>query len=187
MKQETYSTLVVTKDKKTASLINTMLMPPMFELTVCSDYNEGRRILSERNFSIIICDSGDGSDIDFAIDASNNAASTILLLAPVHHFDQISYRVESYGIITVTNPFDGFYFYNMIKAAIAVHFKIEVLSSQTTKLKEKMEEIRIINRAKMLLMEKNKFSEEEAHKYIEKQAMDRCIKRIRVAKQIIDN
>ena len=73
----------------------------------------------------------------------------------------------------------------MIKVAIAVQYKVRVLSSQTTKLKEKMEEIRIVNRAKMLLMQVKGMTEAEAHRYIEKEAMDTGAKKIAIAELII--
>ena len=73
----------------------------------------------------------------------------------------------------------------MIKAAIAVQYKVQVLSSQTIKLKEKMEEIRQVNRAKMLLMQHKSMTEAEAHHYLEKQAMDNGKKRTAVAEEII--
>ena len=109
----------------------------------------------------------------------------MLLLVPNEHFDEISYRVEGYGILTITKPFEPFYFYNMIKIAIAVQYKVQILSSQTTKLKVKMEEIKQVNRAKMLLMQNMNMSEQEAHRYIEQTAMNRCMKKIDLAKEII--
>ena len=184
MTSDTYSVLLVTKDIKISSLVSAMLFPPMFELSVCQDFNEARRKCDERVFSIVLVDFADGEGTDFAIDISD-AASTILLLAPQEHFDQISYKVEGYGILTLTSPFDQFYFYNMIKVAIAVQYKVRVLSSQTTKLKEKMEEIRIVNRAKMLLMQVKGMTEAEAHRYIEKEAMDTGAKKIAIAELII--
>ena len=80
---------------------------------------------------------------------------------------------------------DQFTFYAMIKAAIAVQYKVQVLSSQTTKLKVKMEEIKLVNRAKMLLMQNMSMTEQEAHRFIEKDAMDRSMKRTAVADEII--
>jgi response regulator NasT len=159
-------------------------VPPLFELTTTSDFNEARRLATERSFNIIIADSGDGYDTDFALNVADSY-STILLLVPNEHFDEISYRVEGYGILTITKPFEPFYFYNMVKIAIAVQYKVQVLSSQTTKLKVKMEEIRLVNRAKMLLMQNLKMTEQEAHRYIEKEAMDTGAKKIAIAELII--
>ena len=48
-----------------------------------------------------------------------------------------------------------------------------------------MEEIRLVNRAKMLLMQNLKMTEQEAHRYIEKEAMDRGMKKIAVSEEII--
>lgn len=184
MASDIHSVLVVTKDIKTSTLISAMLVPPMFDVILAEDFNEARRLCTERVFNIVIVDFADGEGTDFAVDISS-CTSTILLLAPTQFFDQLSYRVEPYGILTITSPFDQFYFYNMIKIAIAVQYKVQVLSSQTIKLKEKMEEIRIVNRAKMLLMQNKEMSEQEAHRFLEKQAMDRSMKRIAVADEII--
>ena len=184
MTEDTHSVLVVTKDTKLSSTVSVMLMPPLFETEVITDLNEARRRVSERVYNIILVDYAEGSGADFAIDASESL-STILLLTPQQLFEEVSYRVEGYGIITMPNPFDQFYFYNMIKAAIAVQYKVQVLSSQTTKLKVKMEEIKQVNRAKMLLMQNMNMTEQEAHRYIEKEAMDRSMKRIAIAEEII--
>ena len=184
MTEDTHSVLVVTKDTKLSSTVSVMLMPPLFETEVITDFNEARRRVSERVYNIILVDYAEGSGADFAIDASESL-STILLLTPQKLFEEVSYRVEGYGIITMPNPFDQYYFYNMIKAAIAVQYKVQVLSSQTTKLKVKMEEIKQVNRAKMLLMQNMNMTEPEAHRYIEKEAMDRSMKRIAIAEEII--
>ena len=184
MEAESHSVLLVSRDSKIVSQISAFLVPPLFELTTTSDFNEARRLATERSFNIIIADSGDGYDTDFAINVADSY-STILLLVPNEHFDEISYRVEGYGILTITKPFEPFYFYNMVKIAIAVQYKVQVLSSQTTKLKVKMEEIKQVNRAKMLLMQNMNMSEQEAHRYIEKEAMDRGMKKTAISEEII--
>ena len=184
MEAESHSVLLVSRESKIVSQISAFLVPPLFELTTTSDFNEARRLATERSFNIIIADSGDGYDTDFAINVADSY-STILLLVPNEHFDEISYRVEGYGILTITKPFEPFYFYNMMKIAIAVQYKVQVLSSQTTKLKVKMEEIKLVNRAKLLLMSNMNMSEQEAHRYIEKEAMDRGMKRTAISEEII--
>ena len=184
MTDDTHSVLVVSKDSKLSQNMSIMLMPPLFETEVLSDFNEARRRVSERRYNIILVDYAEGAGADFAVDASEGLG-TILLLTPPQLFEEVSYRVEGYGIIAITNPFDQFYFYNMIKAAIAVQYKVQVLSSQTTKLKVKMEEIKLVNRAKMLLMQNMSMTEQEAHRYIEKEAMDGGLRKTAVAEKII--
>ena len=50
---------------------------------------------------------------------------------------------------------------------------------------EKLEEIKIVNRAKIILVENLSMSEEEAHKFIEKSAMNERKSKVFIAKKII--
>ena len=50
---------------------------------------------------------------------------------------------------------------------------------------EKMAEIRLVNKAKWILISELSMSEPEAHRYIEKQAMDRCVSKRTIAEEII--
>ena len=59
------------------------------------------------------------------------------------------------------------------------------MEKKTASIEEKREEIRIVNRAKLLLIEQLKMTEKEAHRYIEKHAMDRCVTRRDIAEKII--
>ena len=64
--------------------------------------------------------------------------------------------------------------------------RVDVVGEKKTlSVEEKMEEIRIVNRAKWLLISELKMDEPQAHRYIEKQAMDRCISRKEIAEEII--
>ena len=59
------------------------------------------------------------------------------------------------------------------------------MAQKTASIEEKMEEIRLVNRAKWLLIEQLRMTESEAHRYIEKQAMDRCVTKRSIAENII--
>ena len=63
--------------------------------------------------------------------------------------------------------------------------KLRKTEKKTLSIEEKMEEIRIVNRAKWLLISELKMDEQGAHRYIEKQAMDRCVSKKVVAEEII--
>lgn len=58
-------------------------------------------------------------------------------------------------------------------------------SEKNVSVEEKMAQIRTINRAKLLLIDRLKMTEKDAHRYIEKQAMDRCVTRLEVANGIL--
>ena len=59
------------------------------------------------------------------------------------------------------------------------------MEQKTSSIEKRMEEIRILNRAKCLLISELKMTEPEAHHYIEKNAMDNCIPKKEAAEHII--
>lgn len=63
--------------------------------------------------------------------------------------------------------------------------KMDVIRAQKDDLMKKIDEIRLVDRAKCLLIEKFHYSEEKAHYTIEKKAMDNRLSRLQVAKIII--
>ena len=67
----------------------------------------------------------------------------------------------------------------------ATRQKLRKLESKAQRLEARVEDLRIINRAKLLLVQQLKMTETEAHRYIEKQAMDTCRKRRTIAESII--
>ena len=60
------------------------------------------------------------------------------------------------------------------------------LVEENRRLREKIEELRIVERAKCVLIEHLQFTEEQAHRYIEKQAMDRRSTRRTIAESILN-
>ena len=52
---------------------------------------------------------------------------------------------------------------------------------------EKMDEIRLVNKAKWILISQLSMSEPESHRYIEKQAMDTRRDRTEIAQEVLEN
>ena len=52
-------------------------------------------------------------------------------------------------------------------------------------MEDKMKEIRLVNRAKWILIDVMNMTEADAHRYIEKHAMDECITKREVSENII--
>lgn len=59
------------------------------------------------------------------------------------------------------------------------------LQSENTKLHQKIQEIRLVDRAKCTLIQYLHMTEQDAHRYIEKQAMDLRMTRREIAEEIL--
>ena len=63
--------------------------------------------------------------------------------------------------------------------------ELDFLKFQNQKLQNKLEEIRLINRAKCVLIQYLNMTEQQAHRYIEKQSMDLRQSRVVTAESIL--
>ena len=157
---------------------------PVFHATSGSD---ARRKLLELPVDILIVDSP-LSDEHGAIFAQSFADTNmgVLLLVQNDLYDQISSQVEEDGILTLPKPVSPEMFYTSLKMLSAMLNKIQKVEIEKKSLQEKMQDIRIVNKAKWLLIENKNMTEGEAHKYIEKLAMDKRRGRREIAEYVIE-
>mgnify|MGYP000924250792 CR=1 FL=1 len=82
------------------------------------------------------------------------------------------------------------------KAAISVRWillafllllkkSMQTIQAQTDQLRSQLQDLKRIQKAKGLLMRQLGMTEQDAHRWIEKAAMDRCVKKREIAETII--
>ena len=114
---------------------------------------------------------------------SGHPTSSIIFLADETAFstaEEKAARKEflDLGATILVRPLKQSAFITAVNAADMAHIRLGVL-------KKKLDDEKIITRGKLLLMQTLKFTEEEAHKYIEKEAMNSGRTRAEVAYEII--
>lgn len=111
--------------------------------------------------------------------------AVLLLLAAPEHADTDAALLEQSGVLVLPNDAPESLIVQTIRLLTAVRIQLEQMQHKTEKLEAKVADIRIINRAKLLLVQHLQMTETEAHKYIEKQAMDTSMRRRTIAENII--
>ena len=109
----------------------------------------------------------------------------VLLLAEPTHADAAAALLEQSGVLVLPIDAPESLIVQTIRLLAAVRIQLEQMQHKTKKLEAKVADIRIINRAKLLLVQHLQMTETEAHKYIEKQAMDTSMRRRTIAENII--
>lgn len=157
---------------------------PVFHATSGSD---ARRKLLELPVDILIVDSplSDEHGVMFAQHFAESSMG-ILLLVQSDLYDQTAVQVEEDGILTLPKPVSPEMFYTAARMLSAMTYRLQKLDVEKKSMQEKMQDIRIVNKAKWLLIENKSFSESEAHKFIEKLSMDRRRSRREIAEEIIE-
>lgn len=145
-----------------------------------------REIIKKFNFDLIIINSPVKDD--YGANLSNfvneNVNSAIIVIVRKSSTEEI-YKFEKNGIYVLEKPLNKVLFIKIIQAHIIHRRKYNYLIKENEELKDKIRDIKLIDRAKLTLIQYLNMSEEESHKYIEKQAMDRRITKVEVAKNIL--
>ena len=185
---QTYSVLVVSAARKFCDAI-APLLPYSEYYPVCFTGNiaAARRELLSRSFDLVIINAPlpDETGTQFAIDANKRMDTVVLLLLRADYFEEVNERVISYGVFTLQVPVPASTIRQGLKWMISSRERLRRMETKNLSVEEKMEEIRLVNRAKWILIEKQKMNESDAHRHIEKRAMDQCISKSEVARSII--
>ncbi|MDO4460284.1 MAG: ANTAR domain-containing protein [Clostridia bacterium] len=187
MDKAKYRILVAGKNEKLKLVINDVLPVSEYEqIRYVSDAGEVRRNVLDNPPDMLIINTPlpDDFGVELALDLSDEPMG-ILLLVKNEIYNQVCYKVEDSGVLTLGKPLTRQSFYTAIKMLTALSARLHRMDRKNQSLKEKMNDIRVVNRAKWLLIENLHMSESEAHHLIEKQAMDLRLSRKQVAERII--
>ena len=182
-----YKVLVAGANDKTFALLQTLLPGSSYDPPLrAGSAGEAKRMALDYAVDIAILNAPMRDE--FGTQLALNLAQDnlcVLMLVPAESFDAVCYKVEDEGILTLSKPVSRSGLLGAIKLLTAMRGKLRKLDRQNQALQEKMQDIRTVNRAKWLLIEIKRMTENEAHYYIEKQAMDMRLSRREVAENII--
>ena len=188
LKERVYSVLVVSAAKELNTALLTLLPGSHYSpVKTVTSVSAGRRAWSERSYDYVLINSPlpDDTGVRFAIDLSSSQGTVVLLFVKAEIHDDILGKVVEHGVFTLSKPLSRSVLTTALNWMASARERLRKSEKKALSFEEKMEEIRIVNRAKWLLISELKMEEPQAHRYIEKQAMDRCISKKQAAEEII--
>lgn len=148
-----------------------------------------RRCILERDYDLIVvnCPMPDEMGVEFVLDAAEKTSASLLIVVPAEIYDEVLEQVTDRGVLALSKPFPGGRLNQAIRYMMSIQNRMEKLRLRSRKLEEKLEELRVVSRAKILLVEKKKMTEDEAHSFIGRQAMNNGVSRRIAAERIIED
>jgi len=177
------SALIISSTSKSVSFFTEILNAASInQIAALQSCGEARRLLLEREFDLVIVNAPlqDETGETFSRYIASKGTSQVMLVVKNEYFDAISAVCEDDGVLIIAKPINKPIFWSALKLAKFAQSSIKRIQAENTKLKQKIEDIRIVDRAKCILISYMNMSEKDAHKYIERQAMD-----LRVTKKVI--
>lgn len=189
LRKKAYSILVVSAAENFNRTLPEVFSVSQFDpMNVVSNISAAKRAVAERDFDFVVINAPlpDDSGVRFALDTADAyPAAVILFLARAEQYEDAYDKLAVHGVFLIKKPIARAVFEVAVDWLISARERLRRSEKRALSIKEKMSEIRLVNRAKWLLIRELNMSEPDAHRYIEKQAMDRCVSRKAVAEEIV--
>ena len=188
MTEHEYRVLLVSNSQKMTDALLPLLHDCHCEpAAIATDAASARRQLLESAFDVMIINTPmpDEFGTKLALDVADDSGLGVMLLVKAEHFPDISMKLSPLGVLVLSKPTSTAIVSQSLTLLCATRERLKRMEQKTATMEEKMEEIRLVNRAKWLLVEQLKMTEPDAHRYIQKTAMDRGLSRRVVAENII--
>ncbi len=180
--------LIISKTEASIKAVASLLEGGGWNDIHCSTcVDDAKRKLKDNTFELIVVNAplDEENGLEFSCRcAEETKACIILIVAKAKSLDAFD-MVSKYGVMVISKPLNTREFMNIIGFAAAYRKRLTDSLDEAEKLKSELEEVKVINRAKLLLMQCLTMSEAQAHRYIEKQAMNMRTSKLKIAKQVI--
>ena len=110
--------------------------------------------------------------LDLVADIAKDAKNGIVVLAKREIADEVQRKLKFTGAFVLPRPFSKAMLVQTIKMAEIARIGMAKLEEENRHLTQQLSDIKIVNRAKSMLMQYLNLTEEQAHRHIQKQAMD---------------
>lgn len=182
-----HSILIVSSSEQFTSCVKKSLVG-FINIDVGKSVAHARRAILERDYDLVVINGPlpDEFGEEFALDVSDKTNSSVLLSVPREVYVDVAEHVTDQGIFTLSNPTDKIHVQRAVRFLVACQNRIKKIEKKVAAIENKMEELRIVSRAKILLMEKKNLTEDEAHRYIGKLAMDNGVTKRSIADRIVE-
>ncbi len=182
--------IVISSSSSAAETLSAFLKETFHcKVTIAENAHHAREIISSfRSFELVLINSplADEAGIELAEYASEITAASCVVLVKSENYEKVSPRADRGDIILVAKPFSRQILYQVIKAVNTAIRRSYVLYEENVRLERKIDEIKLIDKAKFCLMQYRHMTEEEAHSYLEQYAMKNRKKKTVAASEIID-
>lgn len=128
--------------------------------------------ISKFDSVIISTPLSDEFGLDLVADIAKNTKNGVVVLAKREIADEVQKKIRFTGAFVLPRPFNKALLVQTIKLAEVAHIGMAKLEEENRQLSQQLSDMKIVNRAKSMLMQYLNLTEEQAHRHIQKQAMD---------------
>ena len=152
-----------------------------------STSSEAGQLMESGQYSAMIVNTPlrDSQGLDLCVYVCQKLHYPVVLITSQATADRIGAEFRGRGILVAARPVTKSVYHLLLNCLASSSVLAADLREENRELKEALEENRLVARAKALLIRNMKMTEEQAHRFIEKQAMDLRLPKKQIARNIL--
>lgn len=160
---------------------------PALALVTADGLDEAERKLAQLDPALVVwqCDAPGLSALRQCVRLAEGSEAVFLLLVRPGTYEAVWRFVQAAGICVMSWPAPQEVFRQTLRNLLLLKKSLRAMQEKTDQLQSQLQDMKRIQKAKSLLMNQLGMSEADAHRWIEKAAMDRCVKKREIAETII--
>lgn len=184
-----YRILLVSTEDKFIKEVSALLQDERYELDNARSASDAENKLLKKTYDIVMINAplSDDPGTKLCTAISRSSGTIVAVYASNDVFDDIQSKVSAQGVFVLHKPSSKVMVSQAISLMICARDRMRVLEQKVDKAESKLEEFRVVNKAKCMLIEHEGMSEADAHRYIEKKSMDAGVAKKLVAQIIIND
>ncbi len=157
------------------------------EISVCQTSQKAKELANGEVFDLICVNAPleKENGIELSKYFAETTRSSVVIIVPQRNADYVNDALTEHGVLVIAKPVNKHLFHHFLQFTECFKMRMFRVIEENEKLKHMVADMKIINRAKFLLITCLNMSEDQAHRYLEKQAMDLRTSKLEVAKQVI--
>lgn len=180
----TYSVLLVSASESLNSSVLPLFPASVYyPVTTVADLRAARQCSAD--LVIVNAPLPAGDALKYSADLSNETDTAVLLLVPQDQLDSAVARVLPSGVLTLGKPLSSGSFTQALRSLCAMRERLRSREQTQQTVEDAIEELKLINRAKWLLITCLNMTEDEAHRYIVRLAMQQMRSKRDIAESVI--
>lgn len=160
---------------------------PALALVTADGLAEAERKLAQLDPALVVwqCDAPGLPALRQCVRLAEGSEAVFLLLVRPGTYEAVWRFVQAAGICVMSWPAPQEVFRQTLRNLLLLKKSLRAMQEKTDQLQSQLQDMKRIQKAKSLLMNQLGMSEADAHRWIEKAAMDRCVKKREIAETII--
>ena len=173
------------KTEEACKVVASALAELSADIVLCADDETAEGDLSVYDALVVSVPLRSEFGLDYVAEASKRTSAPVIVLASADIAEDVQRRIKFTGAFVLAKPFSKSVLTQTSRMAAVAKENIDRLEREKTELQGKLDDVRITDRAKCCLIQYLNMTEEQAHKHIQKMAMDTRRSQREVAENIL--